>query len=102
MIVGFCIPFMWIVTMETIKNLETLEDNEDLHSISQIFFTMENKQKYNLSKVKWEQIQKEQKILKELFFYSCKLNDKEKNLHTYCYNDGNQSICWSYKLDGKD
>jgi hypothetical protein len=68
MIVSFCIPFVWIVTMETIKNLETLEDGEDLHSISQIFFTMENKQKYKFSKVKWEQIQKEQTILKEPFF----------------------------------
>ncbi len=41
MIVSFCIPFVWIVTMETIKNLETLEDSENLHSISKNFFTME-------------------------------------------------------------
>jgi hypothetical protein len=68
MIVNFCIPFVWIVTMETIKNLETLEDSEDLHSISQNLFTMENKQKYNLFKLKWKQIQKEQTILKEPFF----------------------------------
>jgi len=42
------------------------------------------------------------KNIKRAFFYSCKLNDREKSLHTYCYNDGNQSICWSYKLDGKN
>jgi hypothetical protein len=41
MIVSFYIPFVWIVTMETIKNLETLEDSENLHSISKNFFTME-------------------------------------------------------------
>jgi hypothetical protein len=59
MMVSFCIHFVWNVAMETIKNLETLEDSEYLHFISQFFFTVGNKQKYKFFYVEWEKIQKE-------------------------------------------